>query len=217
MLATAGSAEGGVLHSTELMLLVMGTSMALPMAALMRYRRHGWPATLRMSAVMYLGLALPLPALWVGALGAGGVMVVGHVLMLALMLVEMLRHGEEYAGRHHEAGTRLGAHPGHAEQHPQRTVRGGLEPPVDPCHVHHPRLSGATSRPGRTRSYEGGHQPFQSAPRKGSRPDMSRVSPEWGRRPVRKDDSASAQAHVTLPECRSPPPARGPVTFSACP
>ena len=102
MLATAGSAEGGVLHSTELMLLVMGTSMALPMAALMRYRRHGWPATLRMSAVMYLGLALPLPALWVGALGAGGVMVVGHVLMLALMLVEMLRHGEEYAGRHHE-------------------------------------------------------------------------------------------------------------------
>ena len=100
MLATAGSAEGGVLHSTELMMLVMGTSWA--MAALMRYRRHGWPATLRMSAVMYLGLALPLPALWIGALGAGGVMVVGHVLMLALMLVEMLRHGEEYAGRHHE-------------------------------------------------------------------------------------------------------------------
>lgn len=101
MLATGGSAEGGVLHSTELMLLVMGTSMALPMATLMRYRRHGWPATLRMSAVMYVGLALPLPALWIGVLGSDGVMVVGHVLMLALMLVEMLRHSEEYAGRHH--------------------------------------------------------------------------------------------------------------------
>ncbi len=100
MVVTDGAAEDGVVRSTEVTLLVMATAMAVPMAAWMRYRKHAWGATLRMSALMYLGLALPLPLLWAGATSADGVMVAGHVLMLALMAVEMLAHREEYAAHH---------------------------------------------------------------------------------------------------------------------
>jgi len=100
MLATHGAAEDSRLRSTEVMLVVMATSMALPMAAWMRYRKHGWAATARMSAVMYVGLPLPLPLLWAGMTSPEGVMVAGHLLMLALMLVEMVAHREEYAGHH---------------------------------------------------------------------------------------------------------------------
>jgi hypothetical protein len=101
MLATAGAAEDAPLRSTEVMLLVMATSMALPMAAWMRHRKHTWAATTRMSALMYVGLALPLPLLWAGVTTRDGVMVVGHVLMLVLMLVEMLARREDYVGHHH--------------------------------------------------------------------------------------------------------------------
>jgi hypothetical protein len=100
MLATHGAADDAAVRSTEVMVLVMATSMALPMAAWMWHHKHGWAAVARMSALMYLGLALPMPLLWADLTSRGGVLAAGHVLMLVLMLAEMLAHGEEYAGHH---------------------------------------------------------------------------------------------------------------------
>lgn len=101
-----------MLRSTEVMLMVMATSMALP-----------------------------LPALWSGAIDREDLTVVGHVLMLLLMLAEMLLHREEESGHHRSdlPRARLGPHPRHPEEQPERAVGGHLEPPVPTIHLHHPR------------------------------------------------------------------------------
>ena len=48
----AGAALGlsAVLHRPEPMVLVMATNMSIAMCAWMRYRGHGWAATLQMAA-----------------------------------------------------------------------------------------------------------------------------------------------------------------------
>src|SRR3954451_23097400 len=48
------------------MLLVMATTMTVPMVGWMRYRGHGWPASLEMSASMYLPTLAALSLLWTG-------------------------------------------------------------------------------------------------------------------------------------------------------
>jgi hypothetical protein len=102
MLVTSGAGDDSPLRSVEVESLVMATTMALPMAAWMRFRGHRWAPTLEMSAAMYGGFVLALPFHWAGAIGAHGVMMVGHVGMFALMLLAMLWRWEEYAGCHHE-------------------------------------------------------------------------------------------------------------------
>lgn len=116
MLATTGVDDGSVLRGVEVESLVMATTMALPMAGWMRFRGHGWAPTVEMSAAMYVGFLVTFPFLWAGALGAGGVMLIGHVAMFVLMLVAMLLRWDEYAhGCHHgdrgrtEAGATLTA------------------------------------------------------------------------------------------------------------
>lgn len=104
MLATTGADPSGALRSTEVESLVMATTMAVPMAAWMRFRGHRWAPALEMSAAMYAGFVLVFPFHWAGVAGDTDVMMVGHVLMFALMLVAMLLRWEEYAGhRHHDA------------------------------------------------------------------------------------------------------------------
>ncbi|MEU6135096.1 hypothetical protein [Nocardioides sp. NPDC047086] len=74
--------------------------MVIPMAAWMRLRGHGSRPILEMSAAMYAGFAVLFPFLWIGVIDAGGLILLGHVLMLLLMLVAMLARPGEYSGSH---------------------------------------------------------------------------------------------------------------------
>jgi hypothetical protein len=76
--------------------LLMATSMTAGMAAWMVWRRHPWRVIGEMGLAMYLSFAVLFPALWLGALSAGGVMVTGHVLMLPAMALAMLHRREHY-------------------------------------------------------------------------------------------------------------------------
>jgi hypothetical protein len=84
------------------MLLVMATTMTVPMVAWMRVRGHGWPASLEMSASMYLPTFAAI-----GLLGAdlvedlGVLMTIEHVAMFLSMLAVMLLRRDEYSGHAH--------------------------------------------------------------------------------------------------------------------
>jgi hypothetical protein len=69
----------------------MATNMSIGMAVWMRIRKHSWPGIAWMCASMYVAFALVLPPYWVGLIDAGTMMTAGHILMLPLMLVVMLR------------------------------------------------------------------------------------------------------------------------------
>lgn len=80
----------------------MATNMTVAMVAWMRLRhRHGWPATLEMSAAMYLPFIVLFPPMWLGVLSAHAMLVLGHVLMLPAMAGVMLLRRDEYTGHHH--------------------------------------------------------------------------------------------------------------------
>ncbi|WP_433505084.1 hypothetical protein ACQP04_00195 [Pseudonocardia halophobica] len=96
----AGDALGWtpVLHATEPAVLIMATNMSVAMCAWMRFRGHGWRATLEMAASMYLPFLVLFPPLWAGLISADTVMVGGHVLMLPAMAAAMLLRRAEYTG-----------------------------------------------------------------------------------------------------------------------
>jgi flagellar biosynthetic protein FliP len=81
----------------EIALAVMATNMAIGMAVPMLLRRHSWRSIIEMSAAMYLAFLVVLVPYWLGAAGAGFVMLWGHVLMLVAMFAVMLLrpHGHE--------------------------------------------------------------------------------------------------------------------------
>ncbi|WP_067438905.1 hypothetical protein [Nocardioides jensenii] len=107
-LAVSGTDPRGVLRSVEVDSLAMATTMAVPMAAWMRFRGHSWRPVLEMSGAMYAGFVVLFPLVWGGLLGEDGLMVGGHVLMFLLMFLAMLWRREEYAGPHadHHRSTR---------------------------------------------------------------------------------------------------------------
>ena len=72
--------------------------MAAGMTVWMRYRGHGWPATLEMSGAMFVPALALFPLLWAGALSGDDLLMLEHVLMLPLMYVVMLRRRSEYGG-----------------------------------------------------------------------------------------------------------------------
>jgi hypothetical protein len=74
----------------ELATLEMTTTMAVGMAAWMRYRGHGWASTLEMCAAMFAPAVVLFPLLWLDAVSAGSLFTLMHVVMLPLMLVVML-------------------------------------------------------------------------------------------------------------------------------
>jgi hypothetical protein len=76
--------------------LVMATNMTVAMALWMRIRRHSWPRTLEMCAVMYLPFVALLVPYWLGVLSGMGLMIAGHVIMFPLMLVAMLWRRADY-------------------------------------------------------------------------------------------------------------------------
>jgi len=70
------------------------------MSILMLVRGHSVASTAEMGAAMYLSFVVLFPPYWLGALDAGGVLAIGHVLMFVVMLLVMLRRRDEYAGHH---------------------------------------------------------------------------------------------------------------------
>jgi hypothetical protein len=81
----------------ELVALEMAVEMSAGMVAWMRWRGHGWAATLEMVGVaMFAPLAVLFPLLWLGAIGGGALLVLEHVAMFPLMFLVMLRRRAEY-------------------------------------------------------------------------------------------------------------------------
>jgi hypothetical protein len=85
-----------------LMLLGMAVIMTVPMVGWMRYRGHGWLASMEMSASMFVPTFGVIALLGGGLVGdIGTLLVIEHVAMLPSMLAAMLMRGEEYSGHVH--------------------------------------------------------------------------------------------------------------------
>jgi hypothetical protein len=85
------------MHSPEFMAMVMATNMTIGMTAWMRFRGHGWRPCAEMGAAMYLPFLALFPFMWAGLLGADGMLLWGHVLMLFAMAGAMAIRPHEYA------------------------------------------------------------------------------------------------------------------------
>jgi flagellar biosynthetic protein FliP len=81
--------------------LEMAAEMSAGMVIWMRYRGHGWASSLEMTAAMFAPPALLFPLLWAGAVPAGSLMVLEHLVMLPAMFLVMLRRRAEYGGASH--------------------------------------------------------------------------------------------------------------------
>ncbi|MEH1128421.1 hypothetical protein [Micromonospora sp. CPCC 206061] len=86
--------------SPEAMALRMAFDMSVGMVVWMRYRGHGWAATLEMVAAMSAPAVLLAPLSMAGAISGGVLMIATHVAMLPLMFVVMLRRRAEYEHTH---------------------------------------------------------------------------------------------------------------------
>lgn len=98
VLTLVGAAD--VLERTGPRTMLMATNMAIGMAVWMRYRGHTWASVAEMAGAMYLPFAVLLLPYWAGRLSAEGLSAAGHLLMLPLMALVMLRRRDEYARDH---------------------------------------------------------------------------------------------------------------------
>jgi hypothetical protein len=93
--------------SPEFAAIKMAFDMSVGMVVWMRYRGHGWAATLEMVGAMFAPAVLLAPLSLMGVISGGLLMIVTHVAMLPLMLLVMLRRRAEYgAAAHTESGER---------------------------------------------------------------------------------------------------------------
>ena len=91
----------------ELHALVMATNMTIGMTALMAVRRHAWPGIVEMSAAMYAPFIILFVPYWTGLITAGGLFLIGHLLMLPAMLLAMLHRRAAYTSHTmHDSGRR---------------------------------------------------------------------------------------------------------------
>jgi hypothetical protein len=98
-LGAVGMSSQELNDSAAAMLLVMATTMTVPMVAWMRFRGHGWAPSLEMSAAMYVPTFAALALLWSGVLeNLGVLMTLEHIAMLLSMLAAMLLRRDEYSG-----------------------------------------------------------------------------------------------------------------------
>ncbi|GAA4903092.1 hypothetical protein LX16_1202 [Stackebrandtia albiflava] len=93
-LAALAGGRPAFLDLTEVAFLKAALDMSVGMVLWMRLRGHSWRAGLEMSAAMFAPAVPLFPALWLGLISAGTLDLLGHLAMLPLMLVVMLR------GRH---------------------------------------------------------------------------------------------------------------------
>jgi hypothetical protein len=87
----------------EALALRMAFDMSVGMVVWMRYRGHGWAATLEMVAAMFAPAVLLAPLSLAGVISGDLLMIVTHVAMLPLMLAVMLRRRAEYGHAAHPA------------------------------------------------------------------------------------------------------------------
>jgi hypothetical protein len=80
--------------------------MAVAMLGWMRFRGHGWAATLEMSGAMLVPAIAAVPLIALGVLDGGTAMTAEHVAMFSLMLAVMLRRREEYSAHAHRHTSR---------------------------------------------------------------------------------------------------------------
>ena len=84
-----------------LLFVGMAFTMTVPMAAWMRFRGHGWPATAEMSAAMLLPTVGVIALLGASAVkGIGTLMLIEHVAMFVAMFAAMLLRRDEYSHAH---------------------------------------------------------------------------------------------------------------------
>jgi hypothetical protein len=86
-----------LMHNPYTGALIMATDMTVAMSAWMRFRGHRWRPVVEMGAAMYLPFLVLFVPLWLGLIGAGALMLWGHLLMLPAMAVAMLLRPHEYA------------------------------------------------------------------------------------------------------------------------
>ena len=99
VMSAFGTSWGDI--STEMMILVMATTMTVPMVGWMLYRGHGTRANAEMSASMYGPAFAAIALLWSGMVtGTGVLMVIEHVAMLLAMAGVMLLRPAEYVHHH---------------------------------------------------------------------------------------------------------------------
>jgi hypothetical protein len=85
------------------MLLLMATTMTLPIAAWMRRMGHGWRPTNEMSASMILPTLAVIGLDGAGLVNdVGSMLLIEHVAMLAGMFAVMMLRPEEYSGHGHQ-------------------------------------------------------------------------------------------------------------------
>jgi hypothetical protein len=99
--------HSSVLHYTGLRAFVMATDMTVGMVIWMRFRGHGWAATLEMAGAMFLPYLLLVGPYAAGVISGDAFLFGMHVLMLPFMFLVMLRRYDEYAQKH---GKHVAAH-----------------------------------------------------------------------------------------------------------
>jgi flagellar biosynthetic protein FliP len=100
VLALAGSSLSAA--SASVGAAVMAFNMTVPMVAWMRLRGHPARHNVEMAGSMIVPTALVIALHLIGALPAGAVMAVQHVVMIPAMLGVMLWRYEHYSAGHHQ-------------------------------------------------------------------------------------------------------------------
>lgn len=98
--AVARRSEASWMVATEVEVLAMATAMAVPMAGWMIVRGHGAAAIVEMCLAMYAGFVALFPLLWSDLIGRATLHGLGHVAMLLLMALVMVRRPHENLHRH---------------------------------------------------------------------------------------------------------------------
>jgi putative intracellular protease/amidase len=78
-------------------ILEMGVIMAVPAAAWMRYRGHGWASTLELSGAVLVPTAAVILLVSLGVFDGKAGLLVQHVVLVVLVLVVMVRHRAEFS------------------------------------------------------------------------------------------------------------------------
>jgi len=108
VMSAFGTSWGAI--SAEMMILVMATTMTVPMVGWMVYRGHGTRANAEMSASMYVPAFAAIALLWSGMVtGTGVLMIIEHVAMLLAMAGVMLLRPAEYMHPHAHAAAQVTA------------------------------------------------------------------------------------------------------------
>ncbi|HEV7651198.1 MAG TPA: hypothetical protein VGP26_23865 [Actinophytocola sp.] len=98
--------DSDAMDRTDVMAMSMATNMVIGMSLWMWFRGHSARPVAEMAIAMYLPFVVLLVPLWLGAIGATFLMVAGHVLMLATMLLAMLLRRDEYTCAHRNRWSR---------------------------------------------------------------------------------------------------------------